>query len=612
MVIDEKLNKLYNLIINNQDITSRKLAECGFNPNEVVALLNDNIIKRDEKGLFYLQGNNELFNYGKRLLFANEDKKALTCFEKCIALNFNVESCLFNLFYLNIKQKNYEKAFSYFKQNYGNEDYINDDNYYLYLLNHVINLPDMYKQIADEITFDKIKANDEQQNEIRLLSLNKEFGLALEKYNVLIDLNNGITFNDIIIKDLLEEIIKKFKIKKVMTTDKDEEKQFLEDFEIAFKNNDIANALILLQAYLSKVSKEKYIPMIVNLIELNLIDNYPKKDTIVQFLNYMLNGVYTFDFHKNIKYINDEILYNYREKFIFQLNLLANLKNFYKNDISDLDFEKAFLANKNNIREIINNNMDKLQTYGILCLKVPNEDILDIIDIINDLDCLLTVVDSKRIILRYAPFKNENGNYNEIYRLAQKEYQDKEYKDSIQHFKQLLSFKKINANIYLYLGLAYLKTGSKMAAINYLTIAIKLDKRFENFINLLKQLKNNVKTNDDYDGSDKKTVKLTEDDFNESIIYPKNIEEVTKLLNNGLSFDEACQNLDEDNKNLIALRFAIDCYQQGDIEKGDYYLKTVIKSKQKSDYVRKKILEIQKNKFFYQNRTDEDHKPLLK
>lgn len=617
MITEAKLNKMYDVIIDNQNLTSKKLAECRFNPNEVATLLNKNILTRDENGIFHFQNIDELFNYGKRLLFNNEDKKASKCFEKCVSLNCNVEASLFNLFYLNIKQRNYEKAFSYFKQNYGNENYINDDNYYLYLLSNVTNFPNEYKQIVEGMTYENICTNDERQNEIRLLSLNKEFELALEKCNALINSSEGITFNDVIIKTLLESSTQKFKCKKqVIVIDKgnkeenkEEDKQFIKTFHSLLNNKEISYAVMLLEEYLNKIGKGKYIPIVINLIELHLINRtHPTIDLIVYLLKRILNETYYFPTDKYVKHINNEIYYNRRERIIFYLNILKCFQEINIDRKNDLDYEKPFIVDKNNIIEFIDKYMSKLRIDGILCLKIPNKDIMEVIDKTNDLDCLITVVDCGRIIIRYAPFKNDGLNFADIYQLGESTYHEKKYEESIEYFKQLLSFKKVNANIYLYLGLAYLKTGYKATALNYLITALKLDKTLEDFMDFIRYLKS--ETIDDYDGSDKKEFKMLESDFNH--IYNENMDDIIEFLNDGLSFDDACQNLDENTKNLVALNLAIDNYIQGEFEKGDNYLKKAKQSKQKSDVVRERILEIEKNKRFYQNRLDENYKPLIK
>ena len=69
--------------------------------------------------------------------------------------------------------------------------------------------------------------------------------------------------------------------------------------------------------------------------------------------------------------------------------------------------------------------------------------------------------------------------------------------------------------------------------------------------------------------------------------------------------------LNDEQKAIATLVLARESYAQENYTMGDQYLKKVEKSKNKTKFVTSLFEEIQKNKRFYKNRVDENHKPLV-
>ncbi|MCM1370548.1 MAG: hypothetical protein NC181_01475 [Clostridium sp.] len=175
-------------------------------------LNNNNLLINDLDGCSL----KDLFNYGKELISKKEYDKATTCFEKCYKIDSNnIDTCNY-LFLLAIQDENYKKAFIYFEElmNINNKFYDSDNNFYLYLLNIITEIPEKYKQYVKFFKYKDIKIdfNDERYNEIekrnkiRLSCFNKKFKLALFQFNELKS-KEELNVSDVIIYTLLTQSI---------------------------------------------------------------------------------------------------------------------------------------------------------------------------------------------------------------------------------------------------------------------------------------------------------------------------------------------------------------------------------------------------------------------
>ena len=98
MINTPKLNKMYELIIDNEYITKKDLENCGFDFIDILNLLKKGHIKSLGDLKFTLLEVDDLYRYGMRL--SQEDKvRANKCFEKCFKLDSNYQKTLVSLFY---------------------------------------------------------------------------------------------------------------------------------------------------------------------------------------------------------------------------------------------------------------------------------------------------------------------------------------------------------------------------------------------------------------------------------------------------------------------------------------------------------------------------------
>lgn len=209
-------------------------------------------------------------------------------------------------------------------------------------------------------------------------------------------------------------------------------------------------------------------------------------------------------------------------------------------------------------------------------------------------------------------------NYREISREADNAFTTHNTEKAIELYEKLLLMKKTGIHVYARLGLLYLSKNNIYQALIYLKIATSLSlnttKKKYDFTNLI----NKITKQEAKEKEEKESLKMNVTDFKNDLTnfdFSTRIKEVIILMEfHGMSLEESCKllNINEDEKNIIALYLARDCYAKSDLEYGDYLLRIVEKSKNKSEIVKRLFQEIRINRLFYKNRIDENYEPLLK
>lgn len=217
MINEENLNKMYNGLIDEKELTTKELNSYGFNSKDLTDLINDRVLERVKRGYYSFLSIDDLFYYGKQLIASKEYDKATACFKKCYELNPNHLGACFQLFLRSIQSKNYEEAFTYFEHFYDsdNEYYNNDSNFYLYLLSMITEIPEQHKEYAKYLKLEDIRVdfNDKRFNDpysqtrVRISALNQKFTLASKKLNELIKQHGRLSVQDIITRTLLSQAI---------------------------------------------------------------------------------------------------------------------------------------------------------------------------------------------------------------------------------------------------------------------------------------------------------------------------------------------------------------------------------------------------------------------
>ena len=215
MVNQESLNKLYELIISCHELTTKELNNCGFNSKDLSDLIENETLTRIRRGYYTFLKVDDLYNYGKKLASLKKYDAATACFKKCYQLDPNNTQVCFQLFFRCVINSNYNKIFEYFDKFYDDCEFCNyDNNFYLYLLSMITELPEKHREYAKFLRFEDVrvdfKDNDAKtQNRIRALALNQKFSLALKQLNDLGSQYGKLNIQNIIIKSLLKKTIEK-------------------------------------------------------------------------------------------------------------------------------------------------------------------------------------------------------------------------------------------------------------------------------------------------------------------------------------------------------------------------------------------------------------------
>ena len=172
MIDSNNMSKLYDCLIVNKELTTKKLNECGFNAKDLSDLVKNGTLERIKKGYYSFLLVDDLYRYGKKLIAQKEYEKVQDCFNRCYEINPNHLGTCFQLFLQNIRIKNYEKALEYFERFYNsqNEYYNVDSNFYLYLLNYITEIKEEYQKYAKYLGYDdfKISASDKRYEDYEI------------------------------------------------------------------------------------------------------------------------------------------------------------------------------------------------------------------------------------------------------------------------------------------------------------------------------------------------------------------------------------------------------------------------------------------------------------
>lgn len=217
MINEENLNRLYEGIVNGNELTTKELNSYGFNSKDLADLIEQGSLERVKRGYYSFKLIDELFYYGKKLIAVKEYDKATECFKKCYELDSKNFGACFQLFLRSISKKDYESAFKYFEviSDTENQYYSADNNFYLYLLSIITDIPDKHKEYARYLKIEDIRVdfNDKryqdipQQNKIRIAALRRKFSYALKQLKDLIAQHGSLTVQDIITRTLLYQAV---------------------------------------------------------------------------------------------------------------------------------------------------------------------------------------------------------------------------------------------------------------------------------------------------------------------------------------------------------------------------------------------------------------------
>ena len=287
MITIEKLNILYDHFLNRDCLTTKLLNEIGFSSYDITKLIENNIIKREKKGLYLFLDYDGLLEYGKQLISLKEYDKGNKCFEKCFIHDPSNTNVAFRLLLRAIDIDDYNSAFKLCDiiSRQDNIYYNSDVNFYLFLLSQIADAPEEYVNYTKFMHYSELElpTNYNNQfnsiyNDIRAFCLKKKFKPAL---SLLIDTakkKEKMSIQDIISIKLLSKVVDKNKENKNIISEYIIEKKYneliryLEDKKNKQKLGSLErNVLILSKQYLY-IKDKRIIPKIKECDSENLFD----------------------------------------------------------------------------------------------------------------------------------------------------------------------------------------------------------------------------------------------------------------------------------------------------------------------------------------------------
>jgi hypothetical protein len=281
MINEENLNKLYNGVLEGTELTTKQLNGYGLNSKDLNELIQEGSIERLKRGLYSLKSVDELFYYGKKLIYEKEYEKATLCFEKCFELDPTHLGACFQLFLRSIQKEDYQRTFELYENLFQseNEFYNVDANYYLYLLSIITEVPEKHREYARYLKIDDIKIpfTDQRykdiplQNQVRSTTMQRKFSYALKQLNDLIFKHGNLTVQDIITRTLLHQAINAEKISKNTIASLINQKKYNEVIEHLL-DKQCRHNLSVSEEYILKLSKK--------IIEIQESSKIPERRTV--------------------------------------------------------------------------------------------------------------------------------------------------------------------------------------------------------------------------------------------------------------------------------------------------------------------------------------------
>lgn len=423
--------------------------------------------------------------------------------------------------------------------------------------------------------------------------------------------------------------------------------------------------------YLSAIKKDKYQDIIEYLLELDTLNQDDVFTNTVNFINHLTDDI-SLNILEYIQYTMDSIInkkLNHARIYLNIINSYSKLGNkevpleelapvlTQMNQLEEINKEELvaskqseendFISNDNiENSQLINDETDDLppinsisqgemndtiflqkkfeqleKEQGIIILKHMKQEkrnhLIELAKSYSDMVVFtIGISEPKRLVLRYKPKNHSFINVREEFRKANELYNNHRYKEAKDIYLELLLVGTPNEYVYAKLGLSYFKMNCIKLAIKYLTVATEMSLESGNnfdFTGLIAKLRKE----DNIEKIElKPRVSMNIQSFDNDIdeYYGiDDIESIANLVADGLDVIEACQqfNLTTEQIGVVLLIFARECYLQNNFILGDYYLKRAERFQDKTPLIKSLLDTVRRNKKFYSNRNQENHKRLI-
>lgn len=189
----ENLNKLYDLVIEKEELTSENLIDIGLDKIDISYLLMQNTIKKIDINKYIFTDIEKLYDYGIKIAKKKDFIKSEKCFLKCYEMDKTHYNTLFQLFMNYINENKPEEAIKYLTNmlKQGKKYRTKDNNIYLHLIDNLIKLNKEKQNYVDKLKLKDvlIDKNDNRYenidifNEIRMQIYNRKYTYAYKRLN---------------------------------------------------------------------------------------------------------------------------------------------------------------------------------------------------------------------------------------------------------------------------------------------------------------------------------------------------------------------------------------------------------------------------------------------
>ena len=607
----ENLDELYDYFITNDYITTKNLKSLNINTYYINDLVKKDILKAVKRGVYTIGSVEGLYAYSKKLSNKLEIDKAVLGFLRCYEINPNHEDTCFWLLTKCIIEAKYDECFKYINTllNTDDETYKKDILYIIYMLSFLTELPDKYVDIIKDLEFDDVKTKDSRVGDthaVNCIRYNSMYYKSLKANDYLQrkkDNQGYIGMMDLIYKIL----IRKVRTQEIKNTELINEYIKKEDYESIVKllsnkrkrriTGEI-NIIHYLCTILNDMIKTGNKPVTSKY-------NTPNCVEAIQNNNFELAEKLALDFcRKNLITNKGNLIY----VLLCKINRLINKNEIQETELIDLDNSikrKCEMLRKRH-GVIILHSMKK-EKRDRVSAKINTEDDIASFEI--------GVSEPKKLVLVYAPSKLKYVDVEKLLSEADIYYSKGDIKYAKRKLEQILETGKPVVKVIAKLGVCNLKLTHVKKALDYFEIATELSKELDepyNFTELIAKIKNKEVTDEE---DPKIFVKMSQNEFNvdmNSFYGITNIDDIVAYITTGkpvASIKEAF-NLTLEQVDIVKLIFAREYYINGDFEYGDYYLKQVERSKEKSPLVKKIIKTLNDDKKFLMHRDLSNHKCL--
>ena len=238
------------------------------------------------------------------------------------------------------------------------------------------------------------------------------------------------------------------------------------------------------------------------------------------------------------------------------------------------------------------------------------EELIDVVCEYNDMQCFIVKNSPRNQLVLKEKKESTSKEIRILCDQTKQYYREYDYENCINTALELMSFFPApRAWLYMYAGLSYAKIGNRNKAYTYLFMSTYMSQKYENgtidFTELLCKLKKDHKGITDFEVGRKAKVIMDETEFTidsfDNYYGLSNFEDINNyILEKGIDINEASHdlNLSDEDVALLNLIYARLFFMESSFEYGEKFLKSYLKSPNKTDKTNKIYQDILNRKKF--------------